>query len=296
MPGRCFEGGEGDLFPPQTKPNQECRKDESGFTLIELLVVIAIIGILASLLLPALARAKDKARSVSCLSNLNQWGVIWNLYCGDHNESFSSGTGVGWARGQWLLTLQNYWQGKPAILLCPSAVMRRGPGTLETLVAVNSPLAVEYGGPHSATLFPITDPGAPANLAKDMIASYGENCWNYNPPNGVTDIQGRLTSKNWRKISGTPLPSNTPMFGDCMWRGGGPDYNSGAPAFNGQWNGADSEFNHFAIQRHGKGTQLLFYDGSARRFRVPDLWRLLWNRDFKTELTFPASYFPDWTH
>src|ERR1041385_4363053 len=74
------------LHAPHPPKNVSLQHHRRGFTLIELLVVISIIAILASMLLPALSRAKEKGKAIKCINNLRQMSVSYNLHADDTKD------------------------------------------------------------------------------------------------------------------------------------------------------------------------------------------------------------------
>jgi len=170
-------------------------KKRHGFTLIELLVVIAIIAILAGMLLPALARAREEARRIRCRNNLNQLAKGFATYLNEYGDNrfypcpLGRTTTDGEYNGaEWLSSL--YWTGvvpDPGVFICPSSpdTNKNGEdmGTFDVASTFGSQ-TISYAGMHYESL-----------TKSDTQASYKSAIRDDFPPNmpmGSDDTQGSI--------------------------------------------------------------------------------------------------------
>lgn len=246
----------------------------SGFTLIELLVVIAIIAILAAILFPVFAQAREKARQTACLSNLRQIGLAHNMYLQDYDELLCAVTWADSCRKSgmpgsprddayyddmpgWPIAIQPYAKNYD-IYACPSDAVRGGFAKLGSYCYEAQLVRAKWPNAYAGMRFNV------AALRKALPLSYSANWYLSNTTqidsnHQISDVPGGVSlaaiNKPGQVFLVSEAGSNANQFAAYYMV---PGYGNIAP--DTRWiNG----------KRHAEGRSWTFVDGHAKFYRDP---------------------------
>ena len=254
-------------------------KKRNAFTLIELLVVIAIIAMLLAILMPALGRAKDAARTVVCKSNLRQWHLCFTMYLNDNNNHFTPAQSTTSTWYQWMDLMEPYYS-TDEIFICPDAKLKP--------TVTNSATVEIWSDPaKSNTCWRLYN----STIDREYYGSYGLNYW--------INTKGSNTSFASDNYFGTDLfrsSSNVPLFSDCAWIGGYPDdTNTPRPNETDTYR-SPGQMNRVLMKRHRDSVNVVFIDGSSEKVKLKELWGLRWHRNFDVNNAVNSDDYswPEW--
>ena len=235
-------------------------KNRNGFTLIELLVVVAIIGILASLLLPALGKARKRSSAVKCSNNLKQLSVCMGQYMTDHAEHPTYDSPSTWNYNFWYHKLLPYMENVTGCMQCPTCKMQ----------------PIGWRG-HYKRNWRAWNNVKDVNDGKAVEGSYGFNGWNH--PWGWGE-ELRIVNPS------DGVPAKHPLFADANWVDGWPmENNAPATTYHGSNN---SSMGRFCTDRHGGTINVSFNDGHVEAVPLQELWKLECHKRWKTPAVLPT--------
>ncbi len=242
---------------------------KKAFTLIELLVVIAIIALLMAMILPALKAVTRQARSVVCVSNLRQWGLCYQLYTNDYDNSLTpgySGGGGKWG-GFWMVALEDYYEDED-IRSCPEATKTIAEGAERPFAA---------WGPMGHEDWPYWSPRPEFH---GFYASYGSNSFASNPALAGYDNQWGLTIEYNYTTCNEANAERIPVLVGSQWFEGNPQHNQEPPVYPAQnmFIESTTSMGRFCQNRHRGYVGGVFLDWSARMIGLKELWELQWHK------------------
>ena len=244
------------------------------FTLIELLIVLAVIGILVSILIPSLYKARQKARAAVCLSNTKQIGLAWHMYLDNSDGAFWEYVPVAQPdeAKMWPDYLKDFTS--PDIHNCPEVV----PDDTSSITGYL------HGNAQSRWV-----DSRGASVDPWNTSSYGHNM--ALTDNGA-DYEG--TNKIYKNLASIDNPYEVPFIGDSIWRSARKKtansntrvvpLNLSEPKNSVNIDSNSCKFYQFITNRHGKVTVMSFVDGSSRLLSYENVFRQQWHGEWAKDL------------
>jgi prepilin-type N-terminal cleavage/methylation domain-containing protein/prepilin-type processing-associated H-X9-DG protein len=254
---------------------------KKAFTLIELLVVIAIVALLISILIPALNKVKENARTVVCRTNVRSLVLGFRLYVESNDQKLLRHGIPGVDENLWMMEIRDQVGDVDKVRYCPSTKLNPQPAPYTWPNGMGSSKLTwiwPYGAEDSnGDLIP------PGSVTADQAeyGSYGHNYWLYGDDDGYFVSAAEWEASAW-KTTNPPGSATVPVFVDCKWV----DYFARdtdiCPADYDLNTDGGAGILRLLMSRHADEINIGFVDGHVETVELENLWSFKWSRIFRT--------------